>query len=600
MDELKSQGNAAFSSGDHVLAIKKFSEALEIDTNNHVLYSNRSAAYSSSKDYAKALEDAEQAIACRPSWSKGYGRKGAALLGLGRYAESQKAYTDGLAYEPENAQLKKGLADAEAAAAAAASTSSRGSSQNPFSQFNPFASPDAFERISKDPTCQSFLAQPDFIQKLNHIKQDPSSMSQYMQDSRILQAMMVAMGINMKSGADETASSPSSDTPHPCGPEPHDHPHPHPHPHSSTATATATATSAPASAPTASTPSHASSSPSPSPSSPSINAARSASDAEKELGNKEYAKKNFESALAHYNNAWELDTTNISVLTNKAAVLFEQEQFDSCIALCEEAVEKGREVRADFKLIAKALGRIGSAYAKKGDTTNAIKYYNKSLTEHRTPDVLRKLRDLEKRLELEAKLSYHDPALSEQERNLGNELFKKGDFVAALKHYTEATKRDEKDPRNYSNRAACYTKLAAFPEAMKDCDTCIGLDPSFTKAYLRKAAIFMARKEYQKCIDSLTEARAHDRDGKNKAEIDAQLTKCYLESSKETSSLSQEETLKRAMQDPELSSIISDPIMQQILQQMQSNPSAIQEHMKNPMIATKIRKLMTAGIIRMA
>jgi len=36
-----------------------------------------------------------------------------------------------------------------------------------------------------------------------------------------------------------------------------------------------------------------------------------------------------------------------------AAVHFEQGHYDECIKECEEAIEVGREHRADFKLIAK-------------------------------------------------------------------------------------------------------------------------------------------------------------------------------------------------------------------------------------------------------
>ena len=46
--------------------------------------------------------------------------------------------------------------------------------------------------------------------------------------------------------------------------------------------------------------------------------------AEKELGNAAYKQKKFEEAHAHYDKAIELDPKEISFLSNKAAVFFEQ------------------------------------------------------------------------------------------------------------------------------------------------------------------------------------------------------------------------------------------------------------------------------------
>jgi stress-induced-phosphoprotein 1 len=43
---------------------------------------------------------------------------------------------------------------------------------------------------------------------------------------------------------------------------------------------------------------------------------------------------------------------------------------------------------------------------------------------------------------------------------------------------------------------------------------------------------------------------------------------------------------------------MTDPVMQSILQQSQSDPGALQDHMKNPMIQQKILKLVNAGIIK--
>ena len=74
---------------------------------------------------------------------------------------------------------------------------------------------------------------------------------------------------------------------------------------------------------------------------------------EKELGNQAYKKKDFEAALSHYEKASEFDPTNITYLTNKAAVYFEQNALDKCIETCEKAIEVGRENKADFTLISK-------------------------------------------------------------------------------------------------------------------------------------------------------------------------------------------------------------------------------------------------------
>lgn len=44
--------------------------------------------------------------------------------------------------------------------------------------------------------------------------------------------------------------------------------------------------------------------------------------------------------------------------------------------------------------------------------------------------------------------------------------------------------------------------------------------------------------------------------------------------------------------------ILSDPVMQSILQQAKGDPAALNEHMKNPGIRSKVQKLVAAGVIR--
>ncbi|KAI8994485.1 hypothetical protein BDB01DRAFT_772984 [Pilobolus umbonatus] len=276
--------------------------------------------------------------------------------------------------------------------------------------------------------------------------------------------------------------------------------------------------------------------------------------AEKDLGNKAYKERQFDTALSHYTKAFSLDNTNITFLTNKAAVYFEQEKYEDCIKVCEEAIERGRELRCDFKMIARALQRIGNAYAKLNKLDDAIKYYGKSLTEHRTPETLQKLRDTEKLKKEQEKAAYYNPELADKAREEGNALFKSGKWPNAVEQYTEAIKRNDKDVRPYSNRAACYLKLMAIHEAEKDADRCIELDPSFPRGYVRKAAVQLVKKEYEEAIETLQLAKEQDKDGKCGREIQQQLMKVYAAMNPMNSgaSESQEETLKRASQDPEV------------------------------------------------
>ncbi|KAK0050301.1 stress-induced-phosphoprotein 1 [Biomphalaria pfeifferi] len=310
---------------------------------------------------------------------------------------------------------------------------------------------------------------------------------------------------------------------------------------------------------------------------------------EKEKGNAAYKQKNFDLALQHYEAAIQLDPTNITLHTNKGAVYFEQGKYDECIQVCEEAVNIGRENRADFKLIAKALSRIATAYLKKNELEAALNYYNKSLTEHRQPDIVKKAQEVQQKIKERDRLAYINPELSLFEKEKGNEAFKEGKYPLAVQHYTEAIKRNPEDAKLYSNRAACYTKLMEFPMALKDSEECIRLDPKFIKGYLRKGAVLLAMKEPTKA--TFAYQKALDLDPNNAEALDG-YRKALMAESEDPEAVKQ-----KAMSNPEVQQILSDPAMQMILAQMSKDPKAAREHLKNPDVAAKIEKLMECGIV---
>lgn len=567
-DAAKAKGNAAFSAGNYEEAIKHFTEAIVFAPTNHVLYSNRSAAYASLHKYNEALQDAKKTVEIKADWSKGYSRLGAAYVGLGKYDDAISSYKKGLELDPSNEGLKSGLADAQAA------SRSRAPSSSPFG--NIFQGPELWAKLIADPKTRMLLQQPDFLKMIQDVQKNPDNMNQYLTDPRMMQVLGVLLNVNLRNATSEEDAFEQSSSPRPQpkrATEPQPQPEPEPEPMDI-------------------------------PDEEKDKKTRKAeAQREKELGNAAYKKKDFETAIQHYTKAMDLDDEDISYITNRAAVYLEMGKYEECINDCDKAVERGRELHSDFKMIARALTRKGTAYVKMAkcskDYEPAIEAFQKALTEHRNPDTLKKLNEAEKaKKDLEQQEDF-DPKLADEEREKGNEFFKQQQYPEAIKHYTEALRRNPKDARVYSNRAACYTKLGALPEGLKDANKCIELDPSFTKGYSRKAAVQFFMKEYDKAMETYQEGLKHD---ENNQELLEGVRRCIEQINKTNrGDISPEEMKERqakAMQDPDIQHILSDPVMRQILMDFQENPKAAQDHLKNPEVMHKIQKLVSAGIVQ--
>eukprot|EP01126_Amoeba_proteus_P053998 TRINITY_DN6610_c0_g1_i1.p1 TRINITY_DN6610_c0_g1~~TRINITY_DN6610_c0_g1_i1.p1 ORF type:complete len:697 (+),score=206.58 TRINITY_DN6610_c0_g1_i1:219-2309(+) len=109
-DVFKDKGNKLLQDGDYDGAIEAYSEGINIDEQNHVLYSNRASAYAKKEMWSESLADATKTVFLAPNWPRGYQRKGAALYGLGKYSDAKFAYQKGLNLAPMDAGLRAGLA----------------------------------------------------------------------------------------------------------------------------------------------------------------------------------------------------------------------------------------------------------------------------------------------------------------------------------------------------------------------------------------------------------------------------------------------------------------------------------------------------------
>ncbi len=89
-----------------------------------------------------------------------------------------------------------------------------------------------------------------------------------------------------------------------------------------------------------------------------------------------------------------------------------------------------------YYFVRRAYARIGNVKVQEKNYQEAIKYFNRSLVEHRNPDIIKRKEEIEKILKEEERIAYINPELAEQEKTKGNEFFQKADFPSALKHYT--------------------------------------------------------------------------------------------------------------------------------------------------------------------
>lgn len=236
------------------------------------------------------------------------------------------AYEEVLKLEPGNAQAQSGLNAVQRAIQAEATAD--GVQGDPTGGLGGmFNDPALYQKLANNPKTAALLADSEFMAKLKKIQQNPNSVGEEIRDPRFLQVMSVLLGIDMSFGEG--------------GPSGQDQPMPDAKP----------AASQPKKEPT----------PEPEPEDEETIAkkkAQEAGDAEKKIGNEFYKKKDFDEAIAHYEKAWELNK-DITYLNNIGAAKFEKGDYQGTIETCRKAVEEGRDLKADFKTIAKYVTRCG-------------------------------------------------------------------------------------------------------------------------------------------------------------------------------------------------------------------------------------------------
>jgi stress-induced-phosphoprotein 1 len=560
--QYKALGNACLQKQDFDGAIKNYTAAINADGTNHVYYSNRSAAYLSKKEPLKALDDAEACIGLNPGFAKGYSRKGAALHTLKRFNDAIAAYDAGLDKAPGDAGLTKGRAEAVR------------DKDAPPASANPMANlfgPSLIAKIAADPKCAPYLDDQSFMQKLQMLQTNPNSLQMMMGDPRIMEVLQLALGGNVQfkdQNGDEVNAPP------PAATKKQEKKEPEPEPEVDTSDFSEEELAA--------------------------HNQKKAAVAKKNEGNELYKAKDFGAAIIAYDEAIALDPKNMTFVSNKAAVYFTQRKWDECIAICDEAFAVGKEHFAPYEDKAKALTRKGKAYQMKGELATAIEIFKESLLEHQDKATERLLKTLELEKRKADTLAYQNPELAEEAKQRGNDFFREREYGPAVTAYEEAVKRSPKDAPIRNNLAAALCKLMDFNGAKKHVDVALEIDPKYVKAWARKGDIAVLMKENHKALEAYRKGLALEPENKACMEGAMKVTQMINAGSANMTDEEKKERAAHGMADPEIQNILTDPVIRQVLQDFNDNPSAAQAAMRDPGVSSKIEKLIAAGVVQTA
>jgi stress-induced-phosphoprotein 1 len=494
------------------------------------------------------------------------------LHALKRYNDAIAAFEEGVEKFPDDAALKKGLADVKRDKDGPPSRF--GGAGGGLGGMGSLFGDNLIQRIMLNPKTRPYLNDKEFMAKINMLQRDPNSLTTMISDPRIMEVLGIALGGQGGEDDEENEVPKAKPTPPPPAAKKEE-----PEPMEEEEVEDLSELT---------------------PAERKKREDQKAAVEAKMRGNELYKSKKFDEALAAYDEAIALDPTNMTFINNKAAVYFTAKKYDECIEACNEAVEVGKANRAPFEERAKALTRCAKAYQKKGDLGKAIECCKEAQLENydKTTERLMKNWELDKKKADAA--AYHDDDKAEEAKQRGNEAFRNKNWGEAVKEYEEAVKRAPNNAPIRNNLAAALCKIMDFNGAKTHIEKAIEIDPKYVKAWARKGDIEVLIKENHKALESY----------KTGLEIDSTNVACREGLQKVTqminygaSNMTEEEKMERArhgMADPEIQSILSDPVIQQILRDFNENPKAANEAMRNPTVRAKIEKLIASGVVQTA
>jgi tetratricopeptide (TPR) repeat protein len=178
-------------------------------------------------------------------------------------------------------------------------------------------------------------------------------------------------------------------------------------------------------------------------------------------------------AIADYDQAIKLNPSLAEAFNNRGTLYGDKNEFDLAIADYDRAIS----LRADYP---EAFNNRGAAYDNKGEYDRAIADFDQAI-----------------------KLN---PEYFGAYSNRGNAYRNKGDNDHAIAAYSEAIKLQPDDADDYYNRGLSYFLKKDYDRSLVDCEHAISLKADYPEAYACRGDAFFGKNDYDGAIAAYDKA----------------------------------------------------------------------------------------------
>ncbi|KAM3128182.1 hypothetical protein pb186bvf_019729 [Paramecium bursaria] len=183
-EQNNAQGGEFFKSGKFPDAVREYSEAIKRNPQEPKYYTNRATAYMKLMEFQTAVYDCEKALNLDPKNLKAIIKKANCHSVMKEYHKAQKEYEKGLALDPNNDELKQGLEKTKIQI-----LSGSGSEEEQKQRAS---------RAMQDPEIQQILREPEIINLLNDMQQNPQNGMKALKENKDMAAKvekLIAAGV---------------------------------------------------------------------------------------------------------------------------------------------------------------------------------------------------------------------------------------------------------------------------------------------------------------------------------------------------------------------------------------------------------------------